>query len=582
MLVIDFLEAEPTSCKMASAVDFKNEGNKAFAAKDYEKAIECFTKAIELDDSDHVFFSNRSAVYATTQQYQNALKDAEKVIELKADWPKGYLRKAAALHGLGRMEDAQETYEAGLKIDPNDAALKSGLQRLMEQGRRQGAQSMAALFADPVVIAELKADPKTAALMAQPGVDAMLADITANPDHLNNYMQNPILMQVLSAVLSKKMGVPMTAEAQDSSAPTPMDTSADDERKTAAEQRKAEEQEAAAAEEDDETRAKKQQKKEALAEKELGNAAYNKREFETALTHYTKAQELDSENIVYFLNRASVYMAQKKYEQAAKECDDAVARGREVFADFAMIAKAFHRKGRAQMRMRQFSEALESFDKSMMEKRTAECLKDQQLCERYKKKAEEEAYFDPALSDEAKKLGNEAFQKDDYPTAVKHFTEAIKRNPKSAPLYSNRAAAYTKLMAYPEAKKDCDSCIALDPNFIKGYTRKATVHVRLSEFHKAMAMYEKALTIDPENQEVKAGIHQVNQAIAMKRMQGGANEEERKRALADPEIQEILRDSKMNELMRAMEADPNAAQRMVNESADLRQKYQRLVQAGLM
>jgi tetratricopeptide (TPR) repeat protein len=137
-------------------------------------------------------------------------------------------------------------------------------------------------------------------------------------------------------------------------------------------------------------------------------------------------------------------------------------------------------------------------------------------------------------------------------------------------------------MAYSEAKKDCDTCISLDPKFIKGFTRKATIHIRLSEFHKAMAMYEKALLIDPENTEVKAGIREVNMAISKKRMQGGASEEERQRAMADPEIQEILRDSKMRELMRALEVDPRAAQKMVNESADLRQKYERLVQAGLV
>jgi hypothetical protein len=71
----------------------------------------------------------------------------------------------------------------------------------------------------------------------------------------------------------------------------------------------------------------------------------------------------------------------------------------------------------------------------MMEKRTPECLKDQQLCERYKKKAAEEAYFNPELSEEAKKLGNDSFRKDDFPSAVKHYTEAINRNPKNAALY---------------------------------------------------------------------------------------------------------------------------------------------------
>ena len=33
----------------AEAVKAKNEGNKAFKAKDFDKAIECYSKAVELD-----------------------------------------------------------------------------------------------------------------------------------------------------------------------------------------------------------------------------------------------------------------------------------------------------------------------------------------------------------------------------------------------------------------------------------------------------------------------------------------------------------------------------------------------------
>ncbi|KAJ1782785.1 Hsp90 cochaperone, partial [Coemansia sp. RSA 2167] len=112
---------------MSTANDLKNQGNAAFSAGNHEEAIKLFTQAIELDSTNHVLYSNRSASLASLKKYDEALKDAEKTIEIKPDWPKGYSRKGAALFGLRQYADAHETYEEGLKHDPNNALLKKGL-----------------------------------------------------------------------------------------------------------------------------------------------------------------------------------------------------------------------------------------------------------------------------------------------------------------------------------------------------------------------------------------------------------------------------------------------------------------------
>ena len=46
---------------------------------------------------------------------------------------------------------------------------------------------------------------------------------------------------------------------------------------------------------------------EAQREKELGNAAYKKKDFETAIQHYTKVMDLDDEDIFYITNRTACY-----------------------------------------------------------------------------------------------------------------------------------------------------------------------------------------------------------------------------------------------------------------------------------
>jgi stress-induced-phosphoprotein 1 len=61
----------------------KDQGNKAFAAKNYDKAIELFSQAIQLDPQNHVLFSNRSAAKAGKKQWDQALEDAEQVCSLQ-------------------------------------------------------------------------------------------------------------------------------------------------------------------------------------------------------------------------------------------------------------------------------------------------------------------------------------------------------------------------------------------------------------------------------------------------------------------------------------------------------------------
>lgn len=59
--------------------DLKNQGNKAFQSKDYDKAIELFSQAIKLDPKNHVLWSNRSAARAGKREWAEALADAEEV-----------------------------------------------------------------------------------------------------------------------------------------------------------------------------------------------------------------------------------------------------------------------------------------------------------------------------------------------------------------------------------------------------------------------------------------------------------------------------------------------------------------------
>lgn len=67
-----------------------------------------------------VYFSNRSAAYANSSTFDEALEDARAVLRLKPGWVKGHARAAAAYMGLELYSEAKEAYEKAVKLEPDD------------------------------------------------------------------------------------------------------------------------------------------------------------------------------------------------------------------------------------------------------------------------------------------------------------------------------------------------------------------------------------------------------------------------------------------------------------------------------
>ena len=77
-----------------------------------------------------------------------------------------------------------------------------------------------------------------------------------------------------------------------------------------------------------------------MQEKNQGNAAYKQRQFDQAIEHYNKAIELYDKDISFITNRAAVHFEKNDYDEAIKDCELAVEKGREVRPiDFKLIAK---------------------------------------------------------------------------------------------------------------------------------------------------------------------------------------------------------------------------------------------------
>lgn len=296
------------------------------------------------------------------------------------------------------------------------------------------------------------------------------------------------------------------------------------------------------------------QKEQAKNEKELGNEAYKKKNFDVAIQHYNKAIELDPTDITFHNNLAAVYFERKEYEQCIKQCEKGIEIGRENRADFKLIAKALTRIGNANRKLGNLVAAKTHYEKALSEHRTPDTKTQLSEVERMIKEEERRSYINPELAEKEKELGNDLFRKGDFSTALKHYSEAIKRNPDDPKLYSNRAACYTKLAAFDLGLKDCEMCVKLDEKFIKGWVRMGKIQQGMQQQSKALTTYQKALELDPQNAEALEGYRACTMSVHSN------PEEVWKKAMSDPEVQQILKDPAMRLILEQMQNDPKAVQ----------------------
>jgi stress-induced-phosphoprotein 1 len=203
--------------------------------------------------------------------------------------------------------------------------------------------------------------------------------------------------------------------------------------------------------------------------------------------------------------------------------------------------------------------------------------------EKLKIKVDKEAYIDPAEAEKAREDGNAKFKAADWPGAVEAYSEMIKRAPQDPRGYSNRAAAFVKLLAFPSAVTDCDEAIKVDPKFIRAHIRKAQALYAMREYSRCIDACNEASEADVNKQHTREIEQQTAQALsATQTGQAGESEEETMaRIQKDPEILHILGDPVMQSILQQAKGDPSAlAEHMKN--AAVRTKIQKLVAAGVV
>lgn len=101
------------------ASNFKNQGNDCYKSKQYQDAVQYYTKALEVKCDDAAInaslYLNRAACNLELKNYRRCINDCKLALLLTPDNVKAYYRSAKAYLALGKLDEASELVDFALK-----------------------------------------------------------------------------------------------------------------------------------------------------------------------------------------------------------------------------------------------------------------------------------------------------------------------------------------------------------------------------------------------------------------------------------------------------------------------------------
>lgn len=104
----------------SEALKCKDQGNAFLKDQKYDDAIDSYTKAIELDGTNAVFYSNRAQVHIKMENYGLAIADCDEALKVDPNMIKAYYRKGVSLMAILNYKEAQQNFKKILAKLPND------------------------------------------------------------------------------------------------------------------------------------------------------------------------------------------------------------------------------------------------------------------------------------------------------------------------------------------------------------------------------------------------------------------------------------------------------------------------------
>jgi serine/threonine-protein kinase len=237
---------------------------------------------------------------------------------------------------------------------------------------------------------------------------------------------------------------------------------------------------------------------------------FNQRDMKRAAADFRSAMALKPGQYNAYLNLAQVYLAQGRFEEAAREVKTAMR----LRPPVEVVAGYHLERGRSLLRNKAYKEAARACDTAL------ELSPRQPLPHEVRGRAllalgryeQAERSFDQYLhnggeqnSDIFRGRGLARMKRGNYPEAAEDYTRALERVP-DGDIYQHRGWAHFFSDAWRLALRDFTKAIELDPGAGDAYTGRGLARVMLGEYRHAVADAETALRRKPGTPEMMHNI----------------------------------------------------------------------------
>jgi len=179
------------------AEEEKEKGNEAFKNGNIEEAIKRYAEAIKRDPKNEIYYSNRAAAYTKVGEYKLAEADCDKSLELNPNFVKAYTRKGTCQYFMKQYHKCLETYDKGLKIEPDNQELIDGTKRTLDAINRQQSGER-----DEAAVKSAMNDPEIQEILTDPVMQQILSAMQRDPKTATHYLRDPAVSTKINKLVA--------------------------------------------------------------------------------------------------------------------------------------------------------------------------------------------------------------------------------------------------------------------------------------------------------------------------------------------------------------------------------------------